>query len=188
MRLTKTLAFGTLALLPAAGLALASLALGNKPANPVARGKFLVGLAGCSDCHTPMKLGPQGPEPDMSRYLSGHPENANFPPPPKLTGPWVAATGFTAWAGPWGISYAANLTPDMNTGMGIWTEEIFINAMRTGKHFGVARDILPPMPWRALANLDDADLRAMYAYLRSIPAVRNQVPQPALPSASVAFE
>lgn len=145
----------------------------------VERGKYLVTLGGCTDCHTPMKLGQKGPEPDMDRYMAGHPEDAVIPPPPKLPpGPWVAVTtGSTAWSGPWGISYSANLTPDENTGLGIWTEEIFIRSMRTGKHYGVARDILPPMPWRALAAMTDEDLKAVLAYLKSLPPVRNRVPE-----------
>ena len=94
----------------------------------------------------------------------------------------------TAWAGPWGISYAANLTPDRDTGLGIWTEDIFIRTMRTGKHFGVARDILPPMPWQDLSQLTDDDLKAIFTYLRSIPPIRNHVPEPVPPGGRVGFE
>jgi hypothetical protein len=94
----------------------------------------------------------------------------------------------TAWAGPWGISYAPNLTPHPETGLGIWTEEMFVAAMRTGKHMGAGRDILPPMPWRSVASLTDDDLKAVYAYLRSIPAIRNQAPSPEPPGGAVAFE
>jgi mono/diheme cytochrome c family protein len=155
----------------------------------VERGKYLVTLGGCADCHTPLKLGPRGPEPDLSRYLAGHPEEVKLPPPDLKPGPWFAATaGMTAWAGPWGISYAANLTPDTNTGMGIWTEEMFMKAMRTGKHMSVSRNILPPMPWQNLASLTDDDLRAVYAYLRSIPPVMNQVPDPVPPGGPLGFE
>jgi len=94
----------------------------------------------------------------------------------------------TAWAGPWGISYAANLTPDQNTGLGIWTEYMFIKAMRTGKHMGAGRDILPPMPWQNLNKLSDADLRAVYAYLRTVPAVKNRVPDPVPPGGMLVLE
>jgi hypothetical protein len=81
-------------------------------------GKYLVETHACNDCHTPFKMGPQGPEPDMTRMLSGHPEGMKLPPVPALPAPWgmVAAMTNTAWAGPWGISYTANLTPDKNTG------------------------------------------------------------------------
>ena len=146
----------------------------------VQRGDYLVNLGGCNDCHTPLKMGPNGPEPDMSRMLSGHPEQLKMPAPPKLPeGPWnvVVAMTMTAYAGPFGISYASNLTPDENTGIGNWSEDIFMKTIRTGKHWGVARPILPPMPWANIARLPDADLRAIYAYLRSIPAVVNHVPE-----------
>jgi hypothetical protein len=122
----------------------------------------------------------RGPEPDMTRMLSGHPEGLKMPPPPKLDGPWMwagAATN-TAFAGPWGISYAPNLTPEETTGMKIWTEEMFVRAMRTGKHMGTSRPILPPMPWPGIAKMTDDDLKAVYAYLRSIPEIRNHVPDP----------
>jgi mono/diheme cytochrome c family protein len=154
------------------------------------RGKYLVNFGGCNDCHTPLKMGSKGPEPDFSRMLSGHPEDAKLPPPPKLdNSPWFAATaGMTAWAGPWGISYAATLTPDENTGLGIWTEEMFIKAMRTGKHMGESREILPPMPWQNVATLTDEELKAMFAYLRSIPAIKNQVPEPIAPGGKNHFE
>ena len=109
-------------------------------AGTVERGKYLVTIAACSDCHTPMKMGPNGPEPDMSRMLSGHPEGFPAVEPPKLAPDapwnWSGAATSTAFAGPWGISYAFNLTPDQNTGLGIWTEEMFVKAMRTGRHMG----------------------------------------------------
>lgn len=158
----------------------------------VERGAYLVNLGGCNDCHTPWKMGPAGPEPDMSRALSGHPESMVMPPAPKLgNGPWVwAAAGTnTAFSGPWGISYAANLTPDRITGIGIWNEEVFMKTLRTGRHWGVSRPILPPMPWKQIGKLTDDDLRAVYAYLRTIKPVRNQVPDAVVampPSASTA--
>jgi mono/diheme cytochrome c family protein len=149
----------------------------------VERGEYLVTTLGCADCHSPKKMGPNGPEPDMSRYLSGHPENANLPAPPQLpAGPWIATTSWdlTAWSGPWGVSYAFNLTPDENTGIGSWSEETFMQAIRTGRHMGVARPILPPMPWQQYRHLTDEDLRSVYAYLRSLPPIQNRVPQPVI--------
>lgn len=149
----------------------------------VERGKYLVDAMGCHDCHTPKKMAAQGPEPDMTRILSGHPEAAKLPPAPKLPpGPWIAVTNadLTAWSGPWGISYAVNLTPDEATGIGSWTEETFLKAMRTGRHMGASRPILPPMPWYALAGLRDPDLKAVYAYLRTIPPLKNRVPEPVI--------
>jgi cytochrome c553 len=148
--------------------------------NPVERGHYIVSATGCHDCHTPHIMGPNGPEPDMSRMLSGHPENAVADKAPKLAMPWIGAVSadMTAWAGPWGISYTANLTPDENTGLGNWTEDMFMKAIREGKHMGTSRPILPPMPWTAFRNYTDDDLRAIFAYLRSIPPVTNHVPDP----------
>lgn len=154
----------------------------------IARGEYLVTVGGCHDCHTPKKMGPQGPEPDLSRMLSGHPESARLPTPPRAAGPWIASTtgDLTAWSGPWGISFAANLTPDENTGLGIWTEDMFIRALRTGRHMGASRPILPPMPWQNFSRMSDDDLKAVYAYLRSIPPMKNRVPTPIAPAVEVA--
>ncbi len=143
------------------------------------RGEQIAKTGGCADCHAPWKPGPNGPAPDLSRGLSGHPEGLKMPPPPKLgEGPWlwVGAATNTAYAGPWGVSYASNLTPDNDTGIGKWREEDFIQAIRTGRHVGAGRPIMPPMPWPAYRNFPDADLKALFAYLRSQPPVRNKVP------------
>ena len=152
----------------------------------VGGGRYLVTIMGCNDCHTPYKMGKTGPEPDMTRMLSGHPEGLKMPPPPKLEMPWgmVGAATNTAWAGPWGISYTSNLTPDQNTGIGIWTEDMFIRAMRTGKHMGTSRTILPPMPWPWYGKMRDDELKAVFAYLKSIPPIHNRVPDPSPPAAA----
>ena len=151
-------------------------------ADPVARGKYLVTVGGCNDCHTPWKMGEKGPEPDMARLLSGHPQDVALPPPPASEGPWIwhGAGVMTAFAGPWGVSYGMNLTPDEETGIGIWTEEIFVKAMRTGQHWQGNRPILPPMPWQNIATMTDEDLSAVFAYLKSIPPVKNKVPEAVL--------
>jgi len=158
-------------------------------ANAVARGKYLVNTSGCHDCHTPFKLGPNGPEPDMSRMLSGHPESLVMPPAPALPdGPWVmtsAATN-TAHAGPWGVSFTANLTPDADTGMGQWTLKDFVSTIRTGRHMGRGRPVLPPMPIPVYNNFTDADLEAVYAYLRTVPPIKNRVPEPLAPAQKTA--
>ena len=167
-------------------LALAPAAFADKgDSDAIKRGGQLVAFGGCVDCHTPFKIGPNGPEKDMSRGMSGHPEGIVLPPPPALSNEWNwagAATG-TAFVGPWGTTYAANLTPDMETGMGGWKEKEFIQAMRTGKHMGVARPIMPPMPWQGLSGLPERDLRAIYAYLMAQPAVKNRVPDYVPPAA-----
>jgi mono/diheme cytochrome c family protein len=154
----------------------------SQAAGRIDRGRYLVGFGGCNDCHTPLTMGAHGPEPDMSRMLSGHPQQMVMPAAPAPKGPWLwsgAATN-TAFAGPWGVSYARNLTPHETTGLGIWTEEMFVKTMRTGRHMGVSRPILPPMPWQNLNQLSDEDLKSVYAYLRSIKPIRNEVPEPVI--------
>jgi mono/diheme cytochrome c family protein len=154
----------------------------SKASALVARGEYLVTIGGCNDCHTPWKMGPNGPEQDLTRMLSGHPETLGIQAAATPSAPWgiAVADTFTAWSGPWGVSFTANLTPDPETGLGKWTEQNFIEAMRTGRHQGRGRQILPPMPWFNYGKMTDADLKATFAYLRSIPAVKNRVPQPIL--------
>jgi len=146
----------------------------------VARGKYLVTIGGCNDCHTPIKMGPNGPEPDMDRMLSGHPANVTLPAAPALQGGWLAVSTMTAWSGPWGTSYTRNLTPDNETGLGAWTEQQFMDTIRNGRHQGRGRQLLPPMPWQNYAQMTDSDLKAVYAYLRSIPPISNKVPDPVM--------
>lgn len=155
-------------------------------ADLVARGKYMVTTMACADCHTPWILTPQGPQPDPKRWLSGHPQDLPLSAPPPSAFPWIvmAAATNTAWAGPWGVSFTANLTPDPETGLGSWTFEQFRDALRTGRHQGKGRPILPPMPQPAYAHLSDADLQALFAYLRSLPPIVNRVPAP-LPPAEV---
>lgn len=153
--------------------------------SPIERGKYLVTIASCNDCHTPWKMGPKGPEQDMSRMLSGHPESMPMPPAPPPPPPWgiSGAMTLTAWSGPFGTSFTANLTPDMETGLGKYSEADFIKAIRTGIMLGSNRPIMPPMPVEYIKQMTDDDLKAVYAYLRSIPAVKNKVPdyQPPMP-------
>jgi hypothetical protein len=149
----------------------------------VERGQYLVTVGGCNDCHTPLKLGPNGPEPDLTRMLSGHPASLVMPPPPPPSGPWqVASAGTnTAHAGPWGVSFTANLTPDKDTGIGAWSVDTFMATIRNGRHMGAGRPLNPPMPWFNYAKMTDEDLRSVYDYLRSIPAISNKVPEPISP-------
>jgi hypothetical protein len=154
----------------------------------VARGKYLITTSGCHDCHTPWVMGPKGPHPDMTRALSGHPADFALPPAPQASGPWIvsASATNTAWSGPWGVSFTANLTPDPETGLGKWTLKNFKDTIRTGRHMGRGREILPPMPIPMYKNFNDADLEAMFAYLQSIPPLRNRVPEPLPPSSTSA--
>ena len=153
----------------------------------IKRGEYLTTFGGCHDCHSPKVFTDRGPQPDPTRLLSGYPQDSSLPPlPVEIIGPgkWgaVGSPDLTAWFGPWGVSFAINLTPDPETGMGNWTETQFIEAMRSGKHLGNGRPILPPMPWFSLAALSDSDLQAVFAYLGSIPAIKNRVPEPIPPS------
>jgi hypothetical protein len=154
--------------------------------SPAERGKYLVTVGGCNDCHTPKKLGPNGPEPDMAKQLSGNPSTEKLAPVPAgLIAPdkylTVVNNHLGAWVGPWGVSFAMNLTPDKPTGLGSWTEEMFVTALRTGKHQGTGRPILPPMPWNWYRNMTDEDLKAVFAYLQSLPPINNPIPDPLPP-------
>ncbi len=148
----------------------------------IERGKYLVTAGGCHDCHSPKVFGPQGPKIDETKILSGHPAEmklSEFDPAILEPGKYILFTqDVTAAIGPWGASFAANLTPDNETGIGTWQPEMFINALRTGKHLGAGRPILPPMPWEMIGKLTDEDLKAVFAYLKSIPPVKNKVPDP----------
>ncbi len=139
------------------------------PAGTVARGAQLVMLGGCNDCHTP-KL--QNGEPDMSRALSGHPENA--PLAPNVVGGISTNMMLTAWRGPWGVSLSRNITPDKETGIGSWTLADFKKTIRTGVN-PKGEVLMPPMPIAQFQNLPDSDLDAIYAYLRTVKPIRNVV-------------
>ena len=165
---------------PSATAPAASTTTGGQ--SQVERGRMLVIGGGCHDCHTPKKIGPAGPEADMSRMLMGHPQDEKIDAPFKSDpkSPWQIHINdnLTAWSGAWGVSFAANLTPDQNTGLAIWTEQMFLDALKKGRHMGTSRPILPPMPWNWYGQLPDEDLKAIFAYLKSIPAIPNRVPVP----------
>lgn len=150
----------------------------------VARGEYLVSAIGCDDCHSPKRMGARGPELIPELRLSGFPQNR--PLMPVDTGAlhkgWVLlAPDLTAAVGPWGTSYASNITGD-STGIGMWTEAQFRKAIREGKSKGLdgTRPLLPPMPWQNLARLSDPDINAIYAFLRSTAPVKNTVPPPVI--------
>ena len=164
-------------------------AIGNAPEAEILedvqeRGRYLVTVLGCGDCHSPRVMGPQGPVPDPDRLLSGHPAGSQLPPyDATTTTGWVLfAMDQTATVGPWGTSFAANLTSDA-TGIGLWTEEMFDKALRGGWYKGIegGRRLLPPMPWQGYASLTEADVHAIYTYLVSTAAVENVVPPPIPP-------
>lgn len=156
----------------------------DSTATRLERGKYLVTIGGCHDCHSPKIMTEQGPVPDPSLLLSGHPGNIPLPPSDTATAKnWILFFPMgTAAKGPWGTSFSANLTPDV-TGIGNWTEQQFFNAMRKGWYKGMegTRMLLPLMPWQGYANLTDEDLRSIFAYLKSLPPVANVVPAPIPP-------
>ncbi|HEY1782811.1 MAG TPA: cytochrome c [Roseiarcus sp.] len=137
------------------GAALAVVASVRFPASAddtqIARGKYLVVLSGCSDCHTPGAL--LG-APDMKRYLGG------------------SDVGFAIPGA--GVFVGENLTPDEETGLGKWTDGQIIAAIRAGKT-PEGRDLSPVMPYAAFSHLADADAEAIAAFLKSLPPVSNKV-------------
>ncbi|MFZ9004417.1 MAG: c-type cytochrome [Robiginitalea sp.] len=146
----------------------------------VKRGEYLVVSVGCADCHSPKVMTEHGPEPDMDRYMMGYDSSQPFPQPPENVplGPWILFNGeLTASVGPWGISFAGNLTPH-ETGIGNWSVEQFKRALKEGKYKGLenSRPLMPPMPWQALRNFTDEDLEAMFAYLQTLKPIDNVVP------------
>ncbi len=185
MMFIKTVATLLLGLSFILAVGLFSNGLVAQEADPLARGEYLVNTSGCHDCHTPWIMGANGPEPDMSRALSGHPSDMKIVGPAELPEGWVSAANATntAWSGPWGVSYTANLTPHPETGvLREMNESQFIDTIRNGRHMGQGRPILPPMPWPAYRNMTNEDLSAIYHYLQKITPIRNPVPEP-LPSA-----
>ena len=148
-------------------------------------GEHLTRIAGCNDCHTPKIMTDHGPEVDWDRRLSGHP--AGSPEPnvnrKEMESKGLVVTGdLTTWVGPWGVSYTANLTPD-STGTLAWTEQQFMYAIRNGIYKGLqgGRPMLPPMPWQEYKNFTDDELKAIFAFLRTIKPISNQVPPPKPP-------
>lgn len=146
----------------------------------IKQGEHLVGIMGCNDCHTPKTMGPNGPELITDRLLSGYPADR---PVLKFDNPMIKE-GFaqfypdlTAGIGPWGISFAGNLTPH-ETGIGTWSEEQFKKALTQGKYKGLegSRTLFPPMPWQNYKNLTDEEIHSIFLYLKSLKPVSNLVP------------
>ena len=183
-----------LGILAAAGISISTLiactSASSKEAEPkipgieerIKRGEYLVATVGCDDCHSPKRMGPNGPEIIPELRLSGYPaskaplkvDQANL-----KNGWMLLMPDLTAAVGPWGMSFAANLTSD-ETGIGNWQESQFIKAIREGKWMGMdnTRPILPPMPWFVYKNMSDEDLKSIFAYLKTVPAVENIPPAP----------
>jgi hypothetical protein len=155
-------------------------------ASKEAWGEHLVTIMVCDDCHSPKIMTELGPMPDPALRLSGHPASSAAAQLDRqileLNGYGACNPHMTAWSGPWGISYAANLTSDP-TGIGAWSEEHFTRAIREGKYKGMkeGRMLLPPMPWPQYMHMTDQELSAIFAYLKTLPAISNVVPAPEPP-------
>ena len=159
----------------------------------IERGRHLVMIGGCNDCHTPKIFTPQGPKLDTSKLLAGHIQSSPLPlidTSALRPGNWVTfAPDQTVAVGPWGMTLAANLTSDSATGIGAWGEANFVKAMRTGRHMGLegGRPIMPPMPWENLKDLSEDDLKSIYAYLKSTTPISNRVHEPYNPGEVIAM-
>jgi len=152
MRPTRLI--GTVFTATSVGLCLLALSCGTTQqsstatanVDPVVRGRYLVTIMSCNDCHTP---GYFYGAPDTTRRLSG---------------------SDIGWIGPWGVVHARNLTPD-STGIGSWSKEQIVTALRTGNTPSGAQ-LAPIMPWMNYSNiLDENDAMAIAAYLKSLPPV-----------------
>jgi hypothetical protein len=147
-------------------------------------GERLVFIGGCNDCHTPKKMGAHGPENDMSLMLSGHPSQsppADFDKNEAAKKGLIITQSFTSWTGPWGVTYAVNLTSD-TTGIGAWKEEQFVKCLKEKKWMGLdgTRPLMPPMSMMPATEMSDEELKAIFAYLKSIPPIKNIVPDASL--------
>ena len=148
----------------------------------VKKGAYLVGIMGCDDCHSPKKMGAHGPEIIDSLRLSGYPANrpvAKIDMESIKNGWALLGADLTSAAGPWGLSFSANITND-ESGIGTWNIENFKKAFTEGKWKGMegTRMLLPPMPWANYKNLKEEDLKAIFAFLKSTNPVKNVVPDP----------
>ncbi|HMO61460.1 MAG TPA: c-type cytochrome [Ferruginibacter sp.] len=146
----------------------------------IERGAYLVNIAVCDDCHTPKKMGPNGPELDMERRFSGYRQGVPFPKVDTnlIKEGWTLANPeLTGWAGPWGASFTANITSD-ETGIGNWTFDQFKKAFQQGKWKGMdnGRPLMPPMPWQQYSNMTEDDVKAVFAFLKSTKPVKNVEP------------
>jgi mono/diheme cytochrome c family protein len=193
MQVNQQLATATLLLtLIILGITLISCQESGKPTIPlplgqeelIKRGEYLVKTSACHDCHSPKVMTPSGPEPDPKKLLSGYPEDMRLPEINKQAlKDWVLFNQhLTSAVGPWGVSFAANITSD-ETGIGNWTEKQFLTALKKGKYKGLegSRSLLPPMPWPIYRNMSDEDIKAIFAYLKTTKPVRNIVPAPIAP-------
>ena len=191
----KWFAFSTMATLSALFFIACNNSKTEAPAEPAKQsfggfesqvkwGEHLVIIGGCNDCHTPKKMGPNGPEDDMSLMLSGHPAQmppANFDRMEAAKKGLIVTQTFTAWTGPWGTTFAVNLTSD-STGIGGWKEEQFLKALKEKKWMGLenTRPLMPPMSMMPATLMSNDELKAIFAYLKTTAPIKNVSPEAVL--------
>ena len=162
-RIVAALVIGGAAIAAAVGAMAASGVLrsdAERQAEKVALGERIANIAACNDCHTP---GTFYGNADAKRRLSG---------------------SEVGWEGPWGVTYPRNLTPDVETGIGTWSEADIVRAIRTGQRPD-GTPLLPPMPWPMYAHMTDEEAFAVAAYLKSLPPVKHRVPDAVRPGVAV---
>lgn len=148
----------------------------------IERGKRLVERGQCSQCHTPKIKTTLGYKPDKDRFLSGYDQDQELPDLPYAkimageTEKMFYTTDATVWVGRWGVSFAANLTPEPETGIGNWKEEDFIDIFRGNRHFAEGAEVISPMPVNVYSRLGFFELRSIFIYLQTLPPVVNSVP------------
>lgn len=159
----------------------------------IERGKRLVELGGCSQCHTPKIRTTLGNKPDKDKFLSGYPADKPLPDLPYAeiiageTEKSFYTTDATVWVGRWGVSFAPNLTPDVETGIGSMSEEDFIEIFRKKEHFSQENPLITPMPVNVYSQLSFFELRSIYIYLQTLEPISNEVPT-RIPPESDLFE
>ncbi|WP_298526557.1 diheme cytochrome c-553 [uncultured Christiangramia sp.] len=156
------------------------------PQDSISHGEYLVNTIGCHDCHSPKQMTERGPEIIPELALSGYQSGDSLPSfsSEAIKNGWIQMSGdLTVAIGPWGISYASNLTSS-DTGLGNWSMQRFKTAIREGKLKGDSGGemILPPMPWQNYSELTDKDLESIFRYLKSTKPVENAVHAPVAPN------
>lgn len=174
--------FGLLLLITFVGLKNLSAKNEADKSEIIEKGRIITEIFGCVDCHSPKIQEGEFLVNDPEKLFSGHPADNKLPQfSPDIIGPgkWrgLFTDSMTAWGGPWGISYAANLTPDKKTGIGRLSEDNFVSILNIGIHSNMNRKLMEPMPWKEISELRDDDLKAVFQYLKTVKPVRNNVPE-----------
>ena len=149
----------------------------NEQDDQLQHGKYIASIAGCMDCHTPLKAEYQDP----TQYSLEQLQTISFNAVAALDESKLLAGGRPFDLGPAGVLFTRNLTPDNETGLGAWTDDQIKVAIKTGIS-DEGRILFPVMPYHVYSGMADADLDAVIAYLRSVNAVSNQIPESTIPT------